>query len=133
MQPTLGAEQEIEIGNPAVIESDSPDERFGVVFEDEGETGYFYARDFRIKTLFVDALHIYNVKGVTDRHLPSTVHILWSADGTKACLIINCHPHAVFDFSAKRGYSRSQFPEPTLDTDWTRHAWDDSLRTLFFS
>jgi hypothetical protein len=133
MKPTLGAKQEIQVGNPIVIEAESPDGRFGVVFEDDGETGYFYARDFSVESLFVDALHIYSVKDVTDRHLTSTVHILWSADSSKSCLIINQYPHALFDFSAKRGHNRDEFPTPTPDAGWTRHPWQDSLRALFYS
>ena len=66
--PFLGAEQELNVGTETVIESDSPDETRGVVFEDDGETGYFYARDYSMpEHYFVDALHIYNSQGVTDR------------------------------------------------------------------
>ena len=134
MEPTLAAKQEIHVGTPTVIEAPSPDGQFGVVFEDDGDTGYFYARDFTLAdSVFEDALHIYSVKGVTDAHLPSTVHILWSHDSAKACLIINRYPHAVFDFTAKRGYSRDVFPEPAPDSEWTHHPWEDSLRGQFFS
>jgi hypothetical protein len=133
MKPTLGAKQEIHVGTPTVIETDSPDGRFGVVFEDDGETGYFYARDFTLDdSVFEDALHIYSAEGVTDAHLPSTVHILWSHDSSKACLIINRHPHAVFDFTAKCGFSRDVFPEPSPDSEWSHQPWDDSLREHFF-
>lgn len=133
MKPTLGAKQEIQVGTPAIIETDSSNGEFGVVFEDDGETGYFYARDFRVPdSTFEDALHIYSVEGVTDADLASMVHIVWSADQSKACLIINRHPHAVFDFEAKRGYSRDAFPEPAPESEWTHHVWDDSLRGLFF-
>jgi hypothetical protein len=133
MELTLGAKQEIHVGTATVIEADSSEGRFGVVFEDDGETGYFYARDYCVESLFVDAVHIYSVEGVTDRHLPSTIHILWSPDSSKAGLFINRYPHAVFDFTTKRGYSRDEFPEPAPGSGWTRHPWDDSLRALFFS
>lgn len=133
MNPTLGAKQEIHVGTPTVIETSSPDGRFGVVFEDDGATGYFYARDFTLPdSVFEDALHIYSAEGVTDAHLPSTVYILWSHDGSKACLIINRHPHAVFDFAAKRGYSRDVFPDPAPDSEWIHAPWDDALREYFF-
>lgn len=81
MKPTLGAKQEIQVGTPAIIETDSSNGEFGVVFEDDGETGYFYARDFRVPdSTFEDALHIYSVEGVTDADVASMVHIVWSAD-----------------------------------------------------
>ncbi|KAB2648030.1 MAG: DUF2251 domain-containing protein [Verrucomicrobia bacterium] len=131
-EPVLGAKQEVLVGCPTVVETSSPDGRFGVVFEDDEQTGYFYARDFTVDAADIsDALHIYSVEGVTDRHIPSEVHILWSRDSTKACLIINRYPHAVFDFTAKRGYSRDVFPEPS--PGWTHHPWDDSVRGNFFS
>src|SRR5687767_15412842 len=133
MQPMLGASREIRVGVPTVIEAASPDGRFAVVFEDDGDTGYFYARDLTLPdSLFEDALHIYSVKGVTDVRLPSMVQILWSPDGSKACLLINRYPHALFDFAGQRGYSRDMFPEPSPDSRWTHEAWDDSLRRHFF-
>ncbi len=133
-EPVLGARQELQVGSPMVVKTSSPDGRFGVVFEDDEQTGYFYARDFTVAPANIsDALHIYSVEGVTDRHIPSEVRILWSRDGTKACLIINRYPHAMFDFIAKRGYSRDVFPEPPEDSGWTHHPWNDALRGLFFS
>jgi hypothetical protein len=132
-EPILGANQEFHVGTPTVIEAPSPEGQFGVVFEDDGTTGYFYALDSECgEEPFVDALHIYSVEGVTDRHFPSFVHILWSSDGSKACLIINRYPHAMFDFSNKKSYSRDVFPEPAPRSQWTHHAWDDSLRGCFF-
>ena len=133
-EPVLGAQQQLRVGTPTVVETSSPDGRFGVVFEDDEQTGYFYARDFTVDAADIsDALHIYSVEGVTDRHLSSEVHILWSRDSSKGCLIINQYPHAVFDFTAKRGYSRDVFPEPPADSVWTHHPWEDSLRGHFFS
>jgi len=108
--PFLGAEQELIVGREIVIESDTPDEARGVVFEDDGETGYFYARDYSVPDqLFVDALHIYNVQGVTDRDKSSRAKIIWTRDFTAAALMINLVPHAVFHFEEKCGYVKSPF------------------------
>ena len=129
----LAAKQTITVGDPVVIEADTPDDLRGVVFEDDGETGYFYARDYSVPDqLFVDALHIYSVEGVNDKDIPSEIHIMWTSDHMKAVLIINRYPHAVFDFVKKCGYSRDQFPEPDAKTGWTHEPWDDSLRNEFF-
>jgi hypothetical protein len=96
----------------------------GVVFQDDGETGYFYALDLtKSDDQIVDALHIYNVGSVTDRHLPSTLCIIWSEDGTKAALLINGYAHAVFDFSARRGFCRTNFPK---FADRSPHGWQSS-------
>ena len=131
MKSTVTVTEEIIVGNEIVIEDQSPTTQYAVVFEDDGETGYFYGLDTTIEDPILDALHIYNSEQVTDKHLPSTLQVLWSEDGLKAALIINQYPHAVFDFDARRGYCRSNFPPP--DGNWTKfsHEWDDSARNLF--
>lgn len=125
-------QQQITVGQKTVVQGRSPDKKHVVVFEDDGDTGYFYALDMsRNDNPIVDALHIYNATNVTDRHLPSTVEIVWSADDYKAMLLINRYPHAVFDFAAKRGYCRTGFPPP--DNRWTahNHEWDDKVVEMF--
>jgi len=62
----------------------SPSAEIGVVFEDEGETGYFHALDFaRAANPIVDALHIHNVQSVADKQLPSQAQILWSEEASR--------------------------------------------------
>ncbi len=133
MAVNLIAEQQILVGEPTVLEGPSPTPPFVVVFEDDGETAYLYALDTtRDDNPIVDAMLIYNVDSVNDRHLPSTVQIVWSLDDRKAALLINKYPHAVFDFEAQRGYCRSGFP-PAAPAGWTQHGheWDDSALGLF--
>src|SRR5262245_48333557 len=132
MPVNLIAEETIKIGQPITVEGPSPSTQFGVVFEDDGETGYLYGLDFsRQGQPIVDALHIYNVKQVTDQTQASVVQIVWSQDGLKAGLVINKYPHAIFDFAARRGYCRTGFPP--ADPKWTNfgHAWDDEAEALF--
>lgn len=45
MRPTVVVEQTIKVGEKIVIEGPSPSTDFAVVFEDDGETGYFYGLD----------------------------------------------------------------------------------------
>lgn len=133
MKPFLGAEAEIEVGNPTVIQSDVPDGDCGVVFEDDGDTGYFYARDYQVEDrLFVDALHVYSVKGVVDADRSSALRIIWSRDFTKSALLINDSPQAVFDFSEKTGYCQDEFPEPDAETGWQRKPWSSEQREWFY-
>jgi hypothetical protein len=132
MPAHLVAEETITAGQAVVVEGPSPSAHFGVVFEDDGRTGYLYGLDFtRQDNPIVDALHVYDVAQVADREKPSVVQLVWSQDGLKAALLINRHPHAVFDFAARRGYCRTGFPPPT--SDWSRHdhAWDDGAMELF--
>ncbi len=79
--------------------------------------------------MILDAVHIYNVKNIVDRDKPSILCIVWSEDGNKCALLINDYPHAAFDFVAKRGYCRTNFPNfshPGKD-GWLRsdHSWSD--------
>lgn len=132
-RPYLGAQKEINVGSPCVIESDAVDQSRGVVFEDDGETGYFYARDYSIEnSIFVDALHIYTVKGVEDAASLSTVRVVWSKDWEKVVLLINNSPHAMFDFREKLGYSLDEFPEPDPKSGWRRVPWNSELKHFFY-
>ena len=133
MPPFLGAEQELIVGNETIIESDSPDGSRGVVFEDDGETGYFYARDYGVPDqFFVDALHIYNVQGVTDREKPCRAKIIWTEDFSAAALMINLVPHAVFHFVERCGYATDPFPDPDPKTGWGHSDKLLETRSLFF-
>lgn len=132
MPVVLVAEQTLTVGTATVIEAPSPITRFGVVFEDDASTGYFYGQDFaKGDNAIVDALHIYNVADVVDREKPSHVRLGWSTDGLKAVLDINGFPHAVFDFDAQRGYCRTGFPEPSGEWSVGGHHWDDAALKLF--
>lgn len=126
------AEQMFQPGDNAFFASDAPGHPHGAVFEDDGETGYFYAVDLtRSENRVLDAMNIYDVKNVTDRDRPSKLSIVWSEDGLKCALLINGYAHAVFDFSTKRGFCRTSFPNfPERDDgSWPSfdHAWSDDV------
>ena len=98
MPATIETEFELHVGEETLVDSSSPSQPYGTVFEDNGETAYFYALDLRAAGQRIqDAVHIYDVEDVTDRDLPSTVQIALSSDGLKAGLFINRYPHAVID------------------------------------
>ncbi len=96
------------------------------MFEDDGDTGYFYARDGES---IIDVMQFYVVETFKDRDKPATLQIAWLDDGLKAVLVIDRYPHAVFDFAARHGYSRVNFPAPA--SGWTGHDWDDIAIDLF--
>ena len=104
-----------------------------VVFEDNEETGYFYAIDLNHDLEILDALHIYDVANVVDKNKPSLIKILWTEDLSKAVLSINNYYHAVFDFKVRAGYCRSGFPNS--NSSWTlvdeRFLTDELLGKLF--
>lgn len=117
-------------GDRTSYASDSLTHPHSARFEDDGETGYFYAMDLsRSDNMIVDAVHIYNVANVSDRDRESSIVVLWSADGTKCALLIDDYPHAAFDFTAERGYCRTNFPNfPNTRSgcwDSSDHRWSD--------
>ncbi|MFV0928668.1 DUF2251 domain-containing protein [Pseudomonas palmensis] len=129
----LAAEQELIVGQATVVEAPAQEGAFVVVFEDDEETGYFYALDTTATDNPIqDALHIYNVDEVTDRQKPSTVKVGWSMDHSKAVLLINDRPHAVFDFTGKQGYCHTAFPPP-VGNGWSEqgHEWNGDALKLF--
>ncbi|QES90886.1 DUF2251 domain-containing protein [Rhizosphaericola mali] len=89
-----------------------------VIFEDNEETGYFYAVDQNNELNILDALHIYNVSDVVDKNKPSNIKIIWTDNFTKAILSINNYYHAIFDFKEHAGYCRNAFPNSK--SNWTR-------------
>ena len=110
--------------------SDSPTSNFSAVFEDDGDTGYFYAYDRAASgNKILDAVHIYDASAVSDRDRESAAEIIWSADGMKAALLINDYPHAVINFVERCSYSRTGFPSP--HENWRHGTWMETLMELF--
>ena len=121
-------------GDKTFAAEDAPGSQYSAFFEDDGETGYFYAVDLkRSDNMILDAVQIYNVESVLDRDRSSTLSIVWSGDGLKCALLINSYPHAAFDFAAQRGFCRTNFPNFPESTvhGWTSsdHRWSDDAVT----
>ena len=110
-------EKTFTVGEDTFIDSTTENNN-AVVFEDNCETGYFYAVDRNDKLKVLDGLHIYDVAKVIDKQKKSTLKILWTEDQAKAFLSINNYYHAVFDFKNKAGYCRNGFPK--ANNSWTR-------------
>lgn len=105
------------IGEDTFISSEVDLSR-AVVFEDNEETGYFYAIRRENGMEILDALHIYDVASIVDKHIPSTLKILWTEDKLKVFLSINNYYHAAFDFRNQAGYCRNAFPNSR--SPWTK-------------
>ena len=128
----LGVEDIFTVGEDSYFSSVSPLNSYGVFFEDDLNTGYFYAADNKNDLTIFDALHIYNVEDVIDKKKPCKIQIAWTKDGNIASLIINNYCHAIFDFQKQESYSRNGFPQ--CKTGWSRNnsrlLTDELLSTL---
>jgi hypothetical protein len=140
-------------GEDNFIESFTPENSYGVVFEDDGETGYFYAveKDKDGAGLRVlDALHIYEVaeflaardaiEGAAAGAPPkepagkktSKLLIIWSRDWMKCALVIDGHCQAIFNFETHGGYNINEFPPPNdIWTKGDRKLTDELVRSFF--
>ncbi len=128
------AEEEFLVGTETVVMGDAPEGHLTAVFEDDGDSGYFYALDNSVEgNAIQDAVHIYNVANVADREKPSKITIGWSLDHQKVVLLINDYPHAIFDFVEKQGYCRTGFPPPNTEGVWSPggHEWSETAIKLF--
>lgn len=113
------ADAKIEEGTAIVLEARSMSEPFTAVFEDDGDTGYFYALDLRggHAAKIVDGVQIYSVGDGTGTRTRA-IRLEWSADGWRAGLRVDGVLEAVLDFARQRGMCRTGFP-PARDP-WTR-------------
>lgn len=120
MNGYLLQEKTFTAGVETFVECDSTANNFGVVFEDDGVTGYFYAVEKRegeaLKIL--DALHIYESDQLEEEAKEIKLQILWSKDWLKCALVINGFCHALFDFEKQGGYNINVFPP--LNETWTK-------------
>jgi hypothetical protein len=129
----------------AFLSVNSPTVPWTVVFEDEGIAGYFYACDRSQTTQedsILDAMLIYNVASLKDSAGPEKsgerlAAVEWSRDGLQAVLYLDGTPQALFDFAARTGHCRLNFPnfmQQQGDT-WQKstHAWSDAALQDFES
>lgn len=120
MRGYLLREQAITPGTDTFIECVSEENNFAVVFEDDTDTGYFYALEIDPQSgeqKILDALHIYQVEEDATP-VAGMLNIIWSTDWLKCALVIDNKCHAVFDFENQGGYNRSEFPPP--NEVWTK-------------
>ena len=129
----------------AFLSSNSTTVPWTVVFEDEGVAGYFYACDRSQQThdeSILDAMLIYNVAALAksdaelNRPEPQRIaSVEWSHDGLQAVLYLDGTPQALFDFQARCGYCRMNFPNFMSEQGdtWRKssHAWSEEALHRF--
>jgi hypothetical protein len=135
MNGYLMQEQTWTPGEDFFIDSLSPENHFGVVFEDDGEAAYFYAveKDKEGDGLrILDGLHVYEADDQREAKrgeppagpkgslgaTPVDLKIIWSRDWLKCALVLDGFVHALFDFENQGGYNINEFPPP--NEFWTQ-------------
>ena len=135
MKGYLLKEQSFIAGEDTFIESVSSENNYAVVFEDDTETGYFYAIELNRETggqQILDAVHIYEVDAIEPAKRPGRVNIIWSTDWLRCALLVNNYCHAIFDFANHGGYCRNSFPPPNdIWTKGDRTLTDAMVNELF--
>jgi hypothetical protein len=133
MKGYLILEKQIIRGEECFIESRSPENAYAVIFQDDGDTAYFYAAQSESGTdqlVILDALHIYQVDDQPAG--PCQLGILWSMDWLACALILNDTCHALFDFETRGGYNINAFPPPNqIWTQGERVLDNDLIRIRF--
>lgn len=126
----------LHIGNPYRTGAHSTvHDHLVVMFEDDGETGFFYAMDLhQAAQPVVDRLFVYRVSDVEQNTIkePRRLQICWSEDGYLALLMINEYPHAVFDFRAFVGYNHTKLPDVELGSMWQHKETTPALVEQWF-
>ena len=95
------------------------------MFEDDGNTGYFYATTEKFERIF-DALHLYNYGNPSQPSAEDKIIIVWNSQLRKAGLFYHNKFQAVIDFKNKTACCRSGFPPPF--GEWqTLHSWEEKM------
>jgi hypothetical protein len=135
MNGYLMQQQKFVAGKDTFIESLALENNYGVVFEGNEQSGYFYAIEIdplSKEQRILDALHIYEAGEDAKELKQSTLLIIWSKDWLKCALVIDDECHAVFDFESQGGFNVNEFPPP--NSFWTQHQrkLTDELIQKFF-
>jgi hypothetical protein len=116
----------IEFDGEGVYQIALPELGYGLVFEDNGETGYLYITDEVFANVH-DAVHIYDRNDAHRLQAGQEVFVVWSSDLQKAGLYYDGDFQAGVDFKNRRAVSRTGFPESS-SSQWSRdHTWRDEV------
>jgi hypothetical protein len=135
MKGYLMQDREWIVGEDLFLESFSPENTFGVVFEDDGDAAYFYGVEkdkAGTGVQILDALHIYERDEEDEVAGKRRLQIVWSRDWLKCALVIDGQCHALYDFEAHGGYNINEFPPPNdVWTQGDRQLTDEIVKRLF--
>lgn len=100
---------------------------YGLVFDDDGETGYLYVTNEDFSEV-LDSLHLYNTDTEFAPKVGETAYFVWSRKLMKAGLFYRGGYMAVVDFANEAACCRSGFPEaPAGGWCTSSHSWDPDM------
>ena len=99
---------------------------YGVMFDDDGATGYLYATN-EVFDQILDSLHLYNVGNKACPKEGDDVFIVWNAELQKAGIYYANRFQAVIDFKNKLTCCRSGFPPKGPGLWSASHTWNDTM------
>ena len=91
--------------------------------------GWFFAGLEGKKSPIIDAMYIYPNNLTCCKEY--RIEIIWSEDGLKAGLLIDCQLHAVFDFENRNGYCRTGAARTGTYGFKLNHRWSDNALKPF--
>src|SRR5687768_4983642 len=111
MKGYLLKNEEIKPGEGCFIQSESAEHAFVVVFEDDNETGYFYAaeKDATGSLSILDMLFVYDAQQVSAKEKKAKLSILWLTNCRRFALIFINTAILFFNFKTKEGITLPVF------------------------
>jgi len=100
---------------------------FGLVLDDDGETGYLYITSADFEDVY-DSLHIYNSTGPEAPSQGDELHILYNSRLMKAGLYYRAMFWAIIDYAKSEACCRSGQP-PSKAGGWctSSHSWNEKM------
>jgi len=100
---------------------------FGLVLDDDGETGYLYITSADFEEVY-DALHIYNSSGPEAPRQGDELHFLYNPRLLKAGLYYHDKFWAIVDYANSEACCRSGQPQ-AKPGGWctSSHSWDEKM------
>lgn len=116
----------IEFAGEGVYRIALPELAYGLVFEDNGETGYLYVTDPEFEKIH-DAVHVYDRSDAHGLKSGQEAYIVWSSDLKRAGLYYGGVFQAGVDFKNQRAVSRTGFPAISSGSWSSDHSWRDEV------
>lgn len=126
MSTVVSLERTIIPGVPVVVSWDCPASSFGVMFEDDGQTGYVYAvQNAGEGSGILDALMVYQMRPGDQPSSPRFLTLRWAYP--VVAVYLDSALAAAYDFHGRRRFGVLRFPPPGQGWMDTEPEWVEAL------